>query len=86
MLRTSIDLTKENDFKLKKARSRRYPAQTFTDSDYADDIGLLANIPAQAKSPLYSQEKAPGGIGLMSMRTKQSTCALINITQEVSPA
>ncbi len=45
VLRTSIDLMKENGFKLAKERSRRYPAQTITDADYADDIALLANAP-----------------------------------------
>ena len=34
---------KENGFTLEKARSRRYPAETLTDADYADDIPLLAN-------------------------------------------
>ena len=37
VLRTSIDLMKENGFTLTKERSRRYPAQTITDMDYADD-------------------------------------------------
>ena len=36
----------ENGFALEKARSRRYPVQTITDADYADDIALLANAPA----------------------------------------
>ena len=40
----SIDLMKDNGFKLAKERSRRYPAQTIT--DYADDIALLRNTPA----------------------------------------
>ena len=43
VLRTSIDKMKVNSFKLTKEKSRRYPAQTFTDADYADDIALLAN-------------------------------------------
>ena len=43
VLRTSIDRMKENGFKLAKERSRRYSAQTIKDSDYADDIALLAN-------------------------------------------
>ena len=30
MIRTSIDLMKENGFKLAKERSRRYPARTLT--------------------------------------------------------
>ena len=48
VLRTSIDKIKENGFVLTKKRSRRYPAKTFTDADYADDIAILANTPAQA--------------------------------------
>ena len=42
VIRTSIDLMKENDFKLSKKRSRSYPAQTITDADYIDGIALLA--------------------------------------------
>ena len=54
---------KENSFKLAKERSRRYAAQTITDVDYANDIVLLANTPAQAKSLLHSLEQAAAGIG-----------------------
>ena len=49
---------KENGFKLAKERSRRYPAQSITDSDYTGDIALIANKPAQAKSQLHSLEQA----------------------------
>ena len=45
VLRTSIDKIKENGFELTKKRSRRYPAKTITDADYADDIAILANTP-----------------------------------------
>ena len=55
---------KENSFKLTKERSRRYPTQTITDTDYANDIALLANAPAQAKTLLHSLEWAAVGIGL----------------------
>ena len=48
VLRTSIDLMKENSLKLVKERSRRYPAQTITKADHAEDIALIANTPAQA--------------------------------------
>ena len=48
----------------KKARSRRYPAQTITNADYADDIRLLANTLTQAESLQHSIEQAAGGIGL----------------------
>ena len=55
---------KENSFKLTKERSRRYPAQTITDTDYANDIAHLANSPAQAETLLHSLERAAAGIGL----------------------
>ena len=32
-------------FHMKKARRRRYPAETNTDADYADDLALFANTP-----------------------------------------
>ena len=47
-----------------KRRSRRYSAKTITDADYADDIALLANAPAQAETLLHSLEQAAVGIGL----------------------
>ena len=64
VLRTSIDKIKENGFKLTKKRRRRYPAKTITNADYADDIAILANAPAQAKTLLHNQEQADAGIGL----------------------
>ena len=48
-LRTSIDLMKENGFKLAKERSRRYPAQNVMNADCTNDIALLTNSPAQAE-------------------------------------
>ena len=64
VLRTSLDTIKEEGFTLKKARSRLYPAQIITDADYADDLALLANTPAQAESLLHSLEKAAKNVGL----------------------
>ena len=58
VLRTTIDLMKENGFKLAKEKSRRFPAQTITDADHSDDIAPLADTPAQ------SLERAAAGIGL----------------------
>ena len=55
---------KDNGLKLAKERSRRYPAQTNTDADYADVIALLANTPAQAETLLYSLKRAAACIGL----------------------
>ena len=64
VLRTSIDNIRENGFVLTKKRSRRYLAKTITDTDYTDDIALLANIPTQAETLLHSLEWAATGIGL----------------------
>ena len=64
VLRTSIDKIRENGFELPKKRSRRYPAKTITDADYADDTVILANTPNQAETPLRSLEQAAAGIGL----------------------
>ena len=62
VLRTSMDKIRENSFELTKKRSRRYPAKTITDADYADDI--LANTPNQAETLLHSLERAAAGIGI----------------------
>ena len=59
-----IDKIKENGFELTKRRSRRYPATTITDADYADDIAILANTPDQAETLLHSLERAAANIGL----------------------
>ena len=64
VLRTSVDEIKDNGFKLTKERSRRYHAQTVMDVDYANNIALQANTPAQAQTLLHSLERAAAGIGL----------------------
>ena len=64
VLRTSLDLIKDKGLTLKKAKSRRYPAQTITDADYADDLALLADTPAQAQLLLHCLERTARSIGL----------------------
>ena len=56
VFRTSIDLMKDNGFNLAKERSRRDPIQTIMDTDYANDIALRANTPAQSEILLHSLE------------------------------
>ena len=56
VLRTSIDKMKDNGLKLKEERSRRYPAETITDADYADDIALTANTPSQASYIVWKEQ------------------------------
>ena len=63
IIRTSIDLTKENDF-TKKAKSLKNPTESVTDGNYANDWAFLANRLTQAKSQQHSLEWAVGGISL----------------------
>ena len=77
VLRTSIDKIKENAFKQTKERSRRYPAKTITDADYADDIALLANARAQAETLPHSLERVAAGIGLhVNAHKTEYMCAI----------
>ena len=64
VLRTSIDIMKDNGFKLAKERSRRYLAQTIMDVDNTDYIAFSANSPAQAETPLHSLEWTGAGLGI----------------------
>ena len=48
---------KDNDFTLKKARSKRYSVKTIMDADYTHDIVVLSNTPTQAESLLHSLEQ-----------------------------
>ena len=56
VLRTSIDLIKENGFTLKKKKEADDFPQKLTDTDYADDLAILTNKPTQAESLLHSLE------------------------------
>ena len=46
-------------------------------TDYTDDIALLANIPAQAKTLLHSLERAVAGIG-RHVNTDKTECMCFN--------
>ena len=86
VLRTSIDLMKENGFTLEKTRSRQYPAQTIADADYTDDIALLgwtAPTPRLNYSCIVwrKQQTAQASV---SLQTKRNTYALIKIKMETS--
>ena len=51
-------MIKENSFSLKqkKNRSRRYPAETMRDEDYADDLAPLTNTPALLQGLKQAEE------------------------------
>ena len=59
-----LSIGRRNGIKLTKEKNRRYRAQTITDADYADDIALLANAPAQAEFLLHTLKQAAVDIGL----------------------
>ena len=74
VLRTSIDKIRENGFELTKKRSKRYPAKTITDADYADDLALLANTPNPAETYCIVWNELQQALASMSMRTKLNIC------------
>ena len=47
-----------------KGKKQKLPRTKIMDADYTDDIALLANAPAQAKTLLHSLEWTAAGIGL----------------------
>ena len=81
--RTSIDKMKDYGFKLTKERSRRYPAQTITDVNYAEDIELLENTSTQAEALLHSLERAVADIGLHANADKTENMCF-NQTGDIS--
>ena len=68
--------TREETYQyLTKERGRRYPAKTITDTDYANDIAILANAPAQAETLLHNLEQAAEGIGFhVNAHKTEYTC------------
>ena len=83
VLRTSINKVNENGFELTKKRSRRYPAKTITDADYADSIAIPANTPNQAETLLHSLERATAGIGL-HVNAQKTEYMCFNQTGDIS--
>ena len=83
VLGTSFDKIKENGFALTKKRSRRYPAKTIADADYADDIAILANASAQVKTQLHSLERTAEGIGL-NVNAHKTEYMCFNQTGDIS--
>ena len=47
-------------------RSRRYPAKSLNDLDFADDIALLESSISQAQTQLTKQAEAAAGLGLVT--------------------
>ena len=83
VFRTSIDKIRENGFMLKKKRNRRYSAKTITNTDFADDIALLANTPNQAETLLHSLEQIAAGIGL-HVKAHKTEYVCYNQTSDIS--
>ncbi len=64
VLRTSIDENSQLGFTLQSRRSRRHPATTMTDADFADDLALLADNSNDAEKLLILLEEAAEAVGL----------------------
>ena len=63
-LRVSADDNNNLGLTLTKARSRRYPAKTISDIDYADDLALTSDTIEEATQILHHLEVAAKEIGL----------------------
>ena len=83
VLRTSIDKIKENSLELTKKSSRRYPAKTITEADYADNIVILAHTPNQAETLLHNLKRAAAGIGLL-VNAHKTEYMFFNQTGDIS--
>ena len=81
VFRTLIDKIKKG-FKLTKKRSRRSPAKTITDADYANGIALPANASAEAETLLHRLERAAAGIGL-HINAHKTECMCFNQTGDI---
>ena len=77
VLRTSIDKIRENGFELTKKRSRRYPAKTITDADYAMTQRYWQIHPTKLKHYCIVWNEQPQAQASMSMHTKRNICAII---------
>ena len=68
-------LQKDNGFKMANERNWRYPAQTITDTDFADDIAFLVKTLTQAKTRLHRLERAAGSISFhVNADTREYIC------------
>ena len=82
VLRTSIDQHSEKGFTVHKSRSRRYPAVTITDADYADDLALFADTCSDAEILVQSLEISAQEIGLR-LNEKKTEYMLFNCNGQI---
>ena len=71
----------ELEFTIRKRQSRRIPAISITDLDFADDIALLSDDIQQARQLLRDDETECGKVGL-SLNAKKTKAVFFNVQQE----
>ena len=59
ILKTSLDNNRELGFTLTERKSKRYPAEQITDTDYADDIAVTSNTLKDANTLLLKLNQPP---------------------------
>ena len=64
-------------FTLAPRRSRRHPAKTITDLDYADDLATLCDTIQDAQKLMYQLETAAAEVGL-HINAKKTQCMNFN--------
>lgn len=82
VLRKALDQNPELGFTLKEKRSRRYPAETITDVDYADDLAVLTDNIQDAMSLLHKIEEAASEIGLY-INAKKTEYIIVNLDKTI---
>ena len=80
ILKTSLDNNRELGFTLTERKSRIYPAEQITDTDYSDDIAVTSNTLKDANILLLKIESAAKEIGLCINMTKLNISISIRIT------
>ena len=70
VMRVSVDTISEKGFQLHPRRGSRKPAEFLTDTDFADDIALIAQSLEHAQDLLQSLERASNCAGLYLNETK----------------
>ena len=76
-LRTALDGKEDLGFTLKPRRSRRHPAITITDLDYADDLATISDCVADVEKILTQIENAAAQVGLY-INIRKTNCTSFN--------
>ena len=82
-MRKAIEGKEESyGFTIEARKSRRIPARTVTDLDFADDIALISDLVSEAQELLLSVEKECNKVGLQ-INAEKTKFMSYNITEDI---